>query len=365
MKINFNVLDRQFQRYQDEYEKAAKGVLRSGWYILGPEVESFEKEFAKFVGTKYAVGLNSGLDALILAFRALGIGKRDEVIAPANTYIASILGITENQATPVLVEPDNYYNIDADLVEEAITPKTKAILIVHLYGQPTQNIEKIQEIAKKHNLKIVEDCAQSHGASYKKTMTGNIGDVGCFSFYPTKNLGGFGDGGAITTNSETISQKVRALRNYGSLVKYQHDIEGVNSRLDELQAALLKVKLKHIRELTEERKKIAQRYLEEIKSSLIGLPVVSRDSEHVFHLFVIRIKDRDRFQKYLVEKGIQTAIHYPVPPHLSKAYKKLGLGTGSFPITESYANTIISLPLYNGMEKEETDHVIKIINQYK
>ena len=364
MKINFNELKRGYEKYKSEYDKAAIETLESGWYILGERVERFEREFANFIGSKYCVGVNSGLDALILAARALEIGPGDEVIVPANTYIATVLGITENGATPVLVEPDEYYNLDADKIEQKITDKTKAIMVVHLYGQAA-NMDKIKRIAEKYNLYLIEDCAQSHGARFNGKITGTFGDVGCFSFYPTKNLGAFGDAGAIVTENEDVAEKVRMLRNYGSKKKYYNEIEGVNSRLDEMQAALLSVKLSHYNELRRERKRIAQKYLDEIKNPMIELPAIRQGAEHVWHLFVVRTEKRDELQKYLAENGIGTQIHYPIPPHLSGAYKHLGYNEGDFPITERYANTVLSLPIYDGMTDEEAEYVIKVINEYK
>lgn len=364
MKIKFNNLDRVYKKYKDEFNKAVINVLESGWYILGKNVEEFEKKFADFVGTKYCVGVNSGLDALILAFRALDIKEGDEVIAPANTYIASILGITENGATPVLVEPDEYYNIDVSKIEEKITESTKAILVVHLYGQAA-NVKEIRKIADKYGLYLVEDCAQSHGAKYENKVTGAWGDIGCFSFYPTKNLGAFGDGGAIVTNNEKLYEKLRMLRNYGSKIKYNHEIEGVNSRLDEIQAALLLVKLKYYDEIRKWRERIAQRYLNEIKNHRIKLPKIRDGAEHVWHLFVVQVDNRDKFQKYLQDNGIETQIHYPIPPHLSNAYKRLGYKKGDLPITEFYSEHIVSLPFYDFMTDEEVDFVIEIVNKYE
>lgn len=362
-KINFNQLDRGYLKYKDEYDNAAIKTLESGWYIMGKQGENFEKEFANFTGSNYCVGLNSGLDALILALRALKIGEGDEVIVPANTYIASILGVTENGATPIFVEPDEYYNLDATKIEEKITNKTKAILVVHLYGQAADMV-KIKTIADKYHLYLVEDCAQSHGASFNRKMTGTWGDIGCFSFYPTKNIGAFGDSGAIVTDNDKIYEKMKMLRNYGSKVKYQNEILGVNSRLDEIQAALLSVKLRHYDELRIEREKIADRYLKGITNPNIKLPIVNEVSEHVWHLFVIQSDQRDRLQNYLIEKDIGTQIHYPIPPHLSKAYAYLGHKKGDFPITENYADTLISLPLYDGMTEEEIMYVINVINSY-
>ena len=362
MEINLAVLGRQFELHQTEYEQAALRALRSGWYVLGNEVENFEKEFAKYLGAKFCVGVNSGLDALTLAVRALNIGEGDEVIVQANTFIATVLAITENHATPIFVEPDEFYNIDAEKIESAITPKTKAIMVVHLYGQAT-NMKKICRLAEKYNLKIIEDCAQSHGAKFQNKMTGTFG-IGCFSFYPTKNLGAFGDGGAVVTDDENFAEKIKMLRNYGSKIKYHNEIAGVNSRLDEIQAALLRVKLSHLDELNEERKKIAARYLNEIKNPSIILPKIREGSTHVWHQFVVRVKNRDDFQKYLEQNGIKTVIHYPIPPHLADCYKNLNHRRGDFPVAEKFADEVLSLPMFNAMTAEEIDFVIDVINKF-
>ena len=363
MQIKCNVLDRQYKMFEEEYDKAALRVLKSGWYILGNEVKQFEEEFKQHTGSKYCVGLNSGLDALILAVRALGIGKGDEVIVQANTYIATVLGITENGATPVYVEPDQYFNIDADKIEEKITSKTKAIMVVHLYGQASR-MDKILEVAKRNNLPLIEDCAQSHDACFKGKMTGTFGTIGCFSFYPTKNLGAFGDAGCIVTDNEEIANKIRKMRNYGSKVKYHNEIEGVNSRLDEMQAALLRVKLSHMDIITNERYVLGKKYCEGIKNSKIIIPKTLEGANHVYHQFVIRCDNRDGLHDYLEQNGIQTQIHYPIPPHLAECYSWQGHKVGSFPITEKYANTVLSLPLYTGMTKEEQDYVIEVINKF-
>lgn len=362
-KILPNRLDRGFEKYQDEFENKAIEVLRSGWYILGNEVKEFEKEFAKFTGSQYCVGLASGLDALWIAFRVLGIGKGDEVIVQGNTYIASVMGITINGATPIFVEPDEYYNIDVTKIEEKITARTKAILVVHLYGQAA-NMRPIVDICKEHNLKLVEDCAQAHGAKFEGQEVGTFGDIGCFSFYPSKNLGAFGDAGAIVTNNERIAEEVRVFRNYGSEKRYYNKVIGANSRLDELQAGLLRVRLKHINELTIERKLICERYIEEIKNDLIVLPSIREKSTHIWHQFVIRCEEREKLIEYLNEKKIGTIIHYPIPPHLSEAYGYLKLEEGFLPITEQYARTVLSLPLYNGMTEEELRYVIEQINGF-
>ena len=363
MKIQCNQLDRGFELYQEEYEKKAIEVLRSGWYILGKELELFEQEFAHYLGVKHCIGVASGLDALKIAIHLLGIGNGDEVIVQGNTYIATVMGITENGATPVFVEPDEYYNIDVDKIEEKITKKTKAIIVVHLYGQPAQ-MDKIMMIANKHQLKVIEDCAQAHGAEYKKKKTGTFGDFGCFSFYPTKNLGAFGDGGALTTNNDALMKAARIYRNYGSEQKYHNSVVGVNSRLDELQAGLLRVKLKHLIELNKERQKIAAQYLQGINQSLLQLPKVQEDAYSVWHQFVVKIKQRDDFMSYLRKNDIHAMIHYPIPPHRAEAYAYLNMQKGSMPITEAYSNEVVSLPFYNGIEQQEIDYVIDKINHY-
>ena len=362
-RIMTNRLDRGFLKYQDEFENAALRVLRSGWYILGSELEKFEKDYAAYCGAAHCIGCGNGLDALYLACRALGIKAGDEVIVQGNTFIASVMGISMTGATPVFIEPDEYYQINADLIEEKINEKTKAVMAVHLYGQ-TACMDRISAICKKHGLKLIEDCAQSHGAKYKGRVSGTFGDAGCFSFYPSKNLGAFGDGGAVITDDEGTDKTLRMLRNYGSAKRYYNDVVGVNSRLDEMQAALLGVRLKHLDELTEERRKIAERYLNEIKNPAIVLPKTREGADHVYHQFVIRCKSRDRLAGYLKENGIDTIVHYPVPPHLSKAYEYLGIKKGSLPLTEEYADTVLSVPMYNGITKEEQDAVIGALNSY-
>lgn len=362
-KIMPNRLDRGFEKYQEEIEAAALKVLRSGWYVLGPEVAAFEEEFASYVGSKYCVGLANGLDALWLAFRVLGIGAGDEVLVQGNTYIASVMGITINGATPVFVEPDEFYNMDVDRIEALITEKTKAILVVHLYGQASK-MDKIVELCRKYNLRLVEDCAQSHGACFNGQMTGTFGDIGCFSFYPSKNLGAFGDAGAIVTDDEEIARAMKMYRNYGSEKRYYNKVVGANSRLDELQAAMLRVRLSHMKELTEERIAIAKRYMAEIKNDKILLPSLRDGATHVWHQYVIRTKERDALVAYLEEQGIGTIIHYPVPPHLAEAYEYLGYHKGSFEITEAYADSVLSIPMYNGMTEEEQTRVIECLNAF-
>ena len=364
MNIPANRLDRGFYQYQDEFEAKALEVLRSGWYVLGKEVAEFEKEFAAYCGAKYCVGLASGLDALWIAFRVLGIGEGDEVIVQGNTYIASVMGITINGATPVFVEPDAFYNIDVTKIEEKITERTKAILVVHLYGQAS-NMTEIMRLAEKYNLRVVEDCAQSHGAKWNGQMTGTFGDVGCFSFYPSKNLGAFGDGGAVVINDEILDKKFRVFRNYGSEKRYHNMIIGANSRLDEMQAALLRVRLSHLDEINAERADIAAAYTAAINNEKVLLPQIRTGASSVFHQYVVRTDDRDKFMNYLQDRGIGTIIHYPIPPHLAEAYQYLGYEKGAYPITEVYADTVLSLPMYTGMTQEEIKYVIDVINEYK
>ncbi len=363
MQIKCNVLDRQFEMFQAEYEAAALRVLRSGWYVLGSEVSAFEEAFAAYTGRNYCIGLNSGLDALILSVQALGIGAGDEVLVQSNTYIATVLGITENGAVPVFVEPDEYYNIDTAKIEAAITDRTKAILVTHLYGQASQ-MTPIVEIAQKHHLELIEDCAQSHGACFDGQMTGTFGRAGCFSFYPTKNLGAFGDAGAVVTDDEALADKLRMMRNYGSRVRYHNEIEGVNSRLDEMQAALLRVKLLHLDALNAERTVLARRYDEMITNPKILLPRRREGAESIYHQYVIRCTAREALQAYLAQKDIQTQIHYPIPPHLAACYQHLGYHQGDYPIAEQYADEVLSLPMYTGMTKEEQCYVIDCLNAF-
>lgn len=359
-----NNLKRQFELYSDEYEKKAIEILQSGWYILGKEVENFEKEWANFIGTKYCVGLASGLDSLWISFKLLEIGKGDEVIVCSNAYIACVMGITLNGATPVFVEPDEYENIDPNKIEEAITEKTKAILAVHLYGQSC-NMTKIMELAKKYNLRVVEDCAQSHGNHWLGKKVGSFGDIGCFSFYPSKGCGAFGDAGCIVTNDLSLAKKFKIFRNYGSERRYYNQIVGCNSRLDELQAGLLRVKLKHIDEFNHERNYIANKYLSGINNPLIRLPLIRPGSDSTWHQFVIHCEKRDSLLDYLKSHNIGTLIHYPIPPHLSQAYAYLGKKKGDYPIAEKYASEVLSLPMYNGMLPEEIDYVVKVINKFE
>lgn len=361
--IMTNRMDRGFFKYQQEFEEAALRTLRSGWYIMGKELESFEEKYASYTGAKNCLGVANGLDALILGCRALGLKEGDEVLVQGNTYIASIMGITINGATPVFIEPNEYHQIDETKLEAALTEKTKAVMVVHLYGHAA-NMRAIQDFCKKHNLKLIEDCAQSHGSKIDGQMTGTFGDVGCFSFYPSKNLGCFGDGGAIVTNSDEIYSKIKMLRNYGSSKRYYFDEVGMNSRLDEIQAALLSVRLSHLDELTEERYRIADRYLKEIKNDKIELPKTREGAGNVYHQFVIRCKTRDDLIEYLKSKDISTIIHYPIPPHLADAYKYLGHKKGDFKFTEQLADEVLSIPMYNGITEEEQTRVIEALNNY-
>lgn len=363
MKVMQNRMDRGFLQYQAEFEAKALEVLRSGWYVLGKEVSSFEEEFAAYTGGKYCVGLASGLDALWIAFRLLNIGKGDEVIVQGNAYIASVMGITINGATPVFVEPDETFSIDPEKIEEKITEKTKAILVVHLYGMAAP-MDKIVKLCHRYNLRLVEDCAQSHGACFHGQMTGTFGDVGCFSFYPSKNLGAFGDGGAIIVKDEQLARDFKVFRNYGSEKRYYNEVVGANSRLDELQAGLLRVRLLHMKELTEEKVRIADYYSKNICNEKIQLPKPAEGTENVWHQYVLRCEERNRFIDHLNNKGVGTIIHYPIPPHLAKAYAYLGHKEGYLPFTEHLAKTVVSIPMYNGMTIEEQDYVIDAINNF-
>lgn len=363
MKISANVLSHQFFKYQKEYEDKALEILRSGWYVLGKEVSLFEQEFAEYIGSKYCVGLASGLDALWIAFRILGIGEGDEVIVQSNAYVACVMGISMNGAIPVFVEPDEYFGIDPKKIEEKITAKTKAVLVVHLYGQPC-DVKTIKQICLNNNLYLVEDCAQSHGANQNGQMTGTFGDIGCFSFYPSKNLGAFGDAGAIVTDNEDIANKFKVFRNYGSEKRYHNMIVGANSRLDEMQAGLLRVKLKHLNELNSEREYICGRYLNEINNPIVKLPKTRVNSNSIWHQFVISTEHRETLIEYLNSYEIGTLIHYPIPPHLSEAYEYLGYSRGDFAIAEKMADEVLSLPLFNGMTDEEISFVIEKINLF-
>ena len=362
--IPCNDSKRLFNRYKDEFEKAALDVLRSGWYVLGSNVQEFEKEFAESIGSKYCVGVDNGTNAIKLGIQALDIGAGDEVIVQANTYIATVLGITANGATPIFVEPNEFYNMDDNEIELMITKKTKAIIVTHLYGQATK-MDKIVSLCNKYNLYLLEDCAQSHYAEYKRQKVGTFGVFGFFSFYPTKNIGAFGDSGAIVTNNEELFKKVMMLRNYGSSARYHFELEnGSNSRLDEIQAALLRVKIRHADEITNEKIGIANKYLKGIKNELVKLPKIDEKCTSVWHLFVLEVEDRDKFVKHMLDCGVKTDIHYPIPPHLSNCYEYLGHHPGDFPRTEYLANHVVDLPVFNGMTDEEIKLVIKAVNSY-
>jgi len=345
-----------------EMQEAFNRVYDSNWFILGKEVEKFENAYGEFNQVKYTVGLSNGLDALHLALKACGVGVGDEVIVPSNTFIATVLAVSYVGATPIFVEPNKEtYNIDPNRIEAAITSKTKAIMPVHLYGQACE-MTTIMELAKKYNLYVIEDNAQSQGASFEGKLTGSWGDVNATSFYPGKNLGALGDAGAITTNSYEFAQKVRVFRNYGSQKKYYNEVIGHNMRLDELQAALLSVKLKKLNEWTSQRQQIAAWYHQALKNvNGIILPKLADGASHVYHLYVIRTDKRNELQNYLKENGVGTLIHYPIPPHLQQAYQELGFKKGSFPIAEEIAETALSLPLWPGMSHEEVFRVSKFI----
>ncbi|MBQ3171908.1 MAG: DegT/DnrJ/EryC1/StrS family aminotransferase [Mailhella sp.] len=362
MHIPFLPLDKINNRFRDEIDARIKAILDKGWYLQGEENERFCRNFAAYCGTKYALGVANGLDALNLILRAYGFGPDDEIIVPANTYIASILAISENGCTPVLVEPDiNSSNIDPDLIEAAITQRTRAIMVVHLYGQAVQ-MEKVWAIAKKHGLKIIEDAAQAHGAYYQGRRTGNLGDAAAFSFYPGKNLGCLGDGGGITTNDDELYAKVKALANYGSDRKYHHIYKGVNSRLDEMQAAVLDVKLARLDADNARRREIAAYYRRAITNPRVILPQTYDEDAAVWHVFTVRTDKRNEFQKYLADNGVQTIIHYPTPPHKQGAYSEWN--ERSYPVTEKIHREIISLPISPVMTDEEAAYVAEVVNRW-
>ena len=366
MKIPFLSFECVNKQIKAEILSSFENFLDSSWYVLGKQVKKFEEEYAAFNDVKYCVGVSNGLDALHIALKALNIGAGDEVIVPSNTYIATALAVSYVGATPVFVEPDiSTYNIDPSKIEAAISSKTKAILPVHLYGQACE-MEPIMNIAKKNHLFVVEDNAQSQGASYKGQFTGNWGHINGTSFYPGKNLGAFGDAGAVTTNDEQLARKASLLRNYGSEKKYYNEVIGYNMRLDECQAGFLSVKLKYLKEWTEQRQEIAGWYNDALKG--IGdliLPSVAEKATHVYHLYVVRTKHRDNLQKQLADNGIGTLIHYPIPPHLQQAYHQLGFKKGDFPIAEEIANTCLSLPMWPGMKKEIIIEITDIIKYFK
>jgi dTDP-4-amino-4,6-dideoxygalactose transaminase len=357
MSVPFLDLKRTNRDMIPEMESAFRRVMESGWYILGREVEAFEEEFAAYCGTRYCVGVGNGLDALHLILRACDIGAGDEVIVPSNTYIATWLAVSYAGAKPVPVEPDEAtYNMNPQRILQAITPRTKAIMVVHLYGQPA-DMDAINAIARHHRLKVIEDAAQAHGARYKGARVGGLGDAAGFSFYPGKNLGALGDGGAVTTNDEGLASRLRMLRNYGSRVKYHNEEKGFNSRLDELQAALLRVKLEHLDTSNAERARLAEGYLRRLAGSGLILPFVPEWADPVWHLFVIRSRARDTLQQHLEHAGIGTMIHYPVPPHLQPAYAELGYRAGALPVAEYIHREVLSLPMYPGLGEAELERI--------
>lgn len=359
--VSFKPLEKELD---SQLRAAFDRVFENSWYIDGKEDKAFEDAFAIYCDSKYCVGCGNGLDALMLALKALDIGAGDEVIVPSNTFIATALAVTYTGATPVFVEPDiRTYNLDPAKIEEKLTAKTKAIMPVHLYGQPC-DMDPIMEIAKKHNLYVIEDCAQAHGATYKGKIIGSFGDAAGFSFYPGKNLGALGDAGATVTNNEDLAKKIRALGNYGSDYKYHHIYKGNNSRLDELQAAFLSAKLPLMDKVNNNRRAIAQRYLEGIKNPKIILPFVPEYAEPVWHLFAVRTENRDELAQYLLDRGIATNKHYPIAMHLQDCYADLKLPKGSLPIAEELAATELSLPIYYGMTEQEIDYVIDAINAF-
>jgi dTDP-4-amino-4,6-dideoxygalactose transaminase len=364
--IKFLDLQKINAQYEIELKEAANRVIDSGWYLMGKELETFEQSYATFCNVKFALGVANGLDALRLIFRGyieLGfMSKGDEVIVPANTYIASVLAITDNDLLPVFVEPNlETYNLDSNKIEASITDKTKAILTVHLYGQNSID-DQMLEICSKNNLKLIEDGAQSHGAKWNNKISGGIGDAAGHSFYPGKNLGALGDAGAVTTNDKNLARTISALRNYGSEKKYENIYKGLNSRLDEIQAAFLNIKLKYIQDDIDNRRKVANYYLNNIKNENIILPTVLAEEGHVWHLFVIRNSNREKLQSYLLENGVQTLIHYPIPPHKQLAYKKYN--NLSFPITEEIQNELLSLPISSVMDNKEVEYITASINSF-
>jgi dTDP-4-amino-4,6-dideoxygalactose transaminase len=363
MNVPFLDLKATYLELKPELDSAYHRVMNSGWYLMGEELDAFEQEFAAYCGAKYCVGVGNGLDALNLILRAYDIGPGDEVIVPAHTFIASWLAVSHVGATPVPVDVEpQYYGIDPSLIEAAITPQTKAIMPVHLYGHPA-DMEPIRKIAKSHGLKVVEDAAQAHGASDRGGKCGTLGDAAAFSFYPGKNLGGFSDAGAIVTNDEVIYTKTKMLRNYGSAVKYQHDLSGVNSRIDELTAAVLRIKLQYMNEWSGRRASIASRYLSELSEvANLKLPSLQEGATPSWHLFVIRSTDRDRLQQDLSTVGVQTLIHYPIPPHLTGAYQAMGYAVGAFPVAEEMCNQVLSLPIGPHLD---ADAVAEVIQQLK
>jgi dTDP-4-amino-4,6-dideoxygalactose transaminase len=363
MKVPFLDLKSPYAELRDEMDAASRRVMESGWFIMGDELRSFEEEFAAYCGAKHCIGVGNGLDALHLILRAMGVGPGDEVIVPANTYIATWLAVSYAGATPVPVEPDERtHNLDPERIEGAITPRTRAVMPVHLYGQ-CADMDAINEVASHYGLRVIEDAAQAHGARYKGRLAGSLADAAGFSFYPGKNLGALGDAGAITTDDAALADAVRVLRNYGSRVKYYNEEKGYNSRLDELQAALLRVKLKRLDEWNARRREVAATYLQQLEGAAgLTLPFVPEWTDPVWHLFVVRHRDRPRLQSQLSDAGIGTLIHYPLPPHLQAAYAELGYAPGAFPVSERLAQEVLSLPVGPHLSEEETDYVVSCVS---
>ena len=363
-EVPFLDVGQTYSEIKDELDAAYQRVMNSGWYILGEEVAGFEREFAAYCGVKNCVGVGNGLEALQLILRGYGIGAGDEVIVPANTYIATWLAVSNAGARVVPVEPvERTFNIDPSRVEQALTSRTKAILPVHLYGQPA-DMDLLREIARKHGLKLIEDAAQAHGARYRERRVGNLGDAAGWSFYPTKNLGAYGDAGAVTTNDDELAERIRLLRNYGSKTKYYNEEKGINSRLDELQAALLRVRLRYLDEWNGRRARIAARYLSALRETDIRLPMVCDGADPVWHLFVIRSKQRDSLQAYLKSHGVNTLVHYPVPPHLQKAYPELEISRGTFPVTEAIHREVLSLPMGPHLSDSDVQRTIDEVKSF-
>lgn len=364
-EVAFLDLRETYLEIKDELDAAARRVLDSGWYILGREVQAFEEAFAAYCGVRHCVGVGNGLEALQLILRAYGITAGDEVIVPANTYIATWLAVSGATATVVPVEPvERTFNLDPARIEAAITPRTKAILPVHLYGQ-TAEMEAIVEVARRRGLKVVEDAAQAHGAGFGGRQAGALGDAAGWSFYPTKNLGAYGDAGAITTNDDELARQVRLLRNYGAREKYYNDVKGINSRLDEMQAALLGVRLRHLDEWNARRARIAAIYLEGLRDTELMLPQVAAGAEPAWHLFVVRSRQRDALQEHLKAQGVQTLIHYPVPPHLQQAYADLGLKEGTYPISEAIHREVVSLPMGPHLSVDNAHRVVEAVRSFR
>lgn len=365
MIIPFLDLKASYLELKDELDAAYRRVMESGWFILGSEVEAFEAEFAAYCGVRHCVGVGNGLDALHLILRAMNIGPGDEVIVPSNTYIATWLAVSYAGATPVPIEPDlSTYNLDPARLEKAITSRTKAIMPVHLYGLPA-DMDSINEVAVKYGLKVIEDAAQAHGARYKGARAGSLGDAAGFSFYPGKNLGAFGDGGAVVTNDDLVADRVRTLRNYGSRVKYHHEIKGINSRLDELHAALLRVKLTRLDEWNQRRVELAQEYMNGLRGlDAVALPFVPQQTQPSWHLFVIRYQERDKLQKYLTKNCVGTLIHYPIPPHLADAYADHAMQNETLPIATNVAKTVLSLPMGPHLSISDVSSVVDILKNF-